>query len=533
MACLREVFMDSCIILIKKQRFWFEVGLVGIVMLLWLPQMLEVHPLTSLGDEGVIAQSALRIIRGEIPFKDFFTGLAPGESYWIAIFFKIFGVSFITLRLSAFVSMAISLIASVLILKRLKIDSFNSYLLLISFAAFFGGPYWFIASHHWLSLAFCLMSLFLLLKDGHGISCKVQYYFSGVTAGCAAFTLQHKGLLWIFFATVAILYLSQARERVRLYFFWYGVLSFLLPFIIYFSFMVGFYEVFYDLFIYNLLHYNTISAHRGATIFSDLLLNFKNINSFDNFIFTPSAVFKLLIWNVGYVGRVVIHFLPVFSVFLLVKVWRSNFLRENVNTSLLVFFFLAIYLSSFHRIHETTLVYSAVSGLLLLVYLRTLMRKGLFEKAVSTVISFMLVVFFITATGFSMLAFFSQQTSVSTPMGEMHFSYENEARDFREITDFLSERVRLGEQFFAYRYLAFFYFSLNAHNPTPYDILVYPINTQEQLTKAEDLLDENMCRWVLWDYSPLFLTSLGKYIAQNYNIYIKNASFALLERKSE
>ena len=49
-------------------------------------------------DEGVILVGAERILKGQIPSRDFFTQYTPGQVYTLAALFKIFGISFITER---------------------------------------------------------------------------------------------------------------------------------------------------------------------------------------------------------------------------------------------------------------------------------------------------------------------------------------------------------------------------------------------------------------------------------------------------
>lgn len=44
-------------------------------------------------DEGVIFQGALRILRGELPYRDFFSAYTPGSYYLYALLFRVFGPS--------------------------------------------------------------------------------------------------------------------------------------------------------------------------------------------------------------------------------------------------------------------------------------------------------------------------------------------------------------------------------------------------------------------------------------------------------
>ncbi|MDG5467845.1 hypothetical protein P9J64_05835 [Deltaproteobacteria bacterium IMCC39524] len=506
--------------------------LVVMTSLSWLPYLLEVNPRISFGDEGVVAQGALRIFRGEIPYKDFFISSTPGVLYWTAIFFEIFGPTFLALRLSAFFSMFLVLSLSTLILWRVGVRNTSSILCVISFLAFFGGPYWFIASHHWVSNAFCLMSLLFLLTETGAKHQALSWFLAGATGGLAALTIQHKGFFWVIFASAALLLYRQECKASRLLLFWAGVLVVMLPVLAFFSFQVGPQELFYDLVSHNLLNYNKLDAHKGGAIFRDLVTNFKNINNFDSQRLTFNSFFNILVWNVGYVARVLVHLLPFFTLLALIA-WIARVKKVNFKAVLLICFFGAFYFSSLHRIHETTFVFAAPSALLLLVYLKhNLGYQGssIIKATVNISLVFATIVFCITAAGFELKTVISRKTVVATHVGNLHFVYPNEAKSVQTVVDFFSDRLN-GEYLFAYKYLAFYYFLLDAKNPTPYDLLVYPASSQEQLDRAESLLKDSNCRWILWDMSTMLDTSIGRYIATQYAIRESLGDVSILERK--
>src|SRR6266568_6076225 len=51
-------------------------------------------------DEGILLQGGLRILDGQIPYRDFFSFYTPGSFYLLAGAFKVFGDSFVVARLS-------------------------------------------------------------------------------------------------------------------------------------------------------------------------------------------------------------------------------------------------------------------------------------------------------------------------------------------------------------------------------------------------------------------------------------------------
>jgi hypothetical protein len=55
-------------------------------------------------DDGTLLCGAERIIHGQVFARDFFEVMGPGTFYWLAIFFKLFGVTFLASRICLFIS---------------------------------------------------------------------------------------------------------------------------------------------------------------------------------------------------------------------------------------------------------------------------------------------------------------------------------------------------------------------------------------------------------------------------------------------
>src|SRR5579859_7462105 len=51
------------------------------------------------GDQGILIDEAVRILHGQVFARDFFEVVGPGTFYWLALFFKLFGVSFFVTRI--------------------------------------------------------------------------------------------------------------------------------------------------------------------------------------------------------------------------------------------------------------------------------------------------------------------------------------------------------------------------------------------------------------------------------------------------
>jgi predicted membrane-bound mannosyltransferase len=113
------------------------------------------------GDEGTFLTGAVRVAEGQIPFRDFFEAPGPGSFYWLALFFKLFGTSFLTAR----ISLALTTVCTALLMYFLTRRLTNRYSVMpaIFFLATSFGPVWPAVSHHHDSDLFALLSFTALL----------------------------------------------------------------------------------------------------------------------------------------------------------------------------------------------------------------------------------------------------------------------------------------------------------------------------------------------------------------------------------
>ncbi|WPD21677.1 MAG: hypothetical protein SD837_15895 [Candidatus Electrothrix scaldis] len=72
----------------------------------------------GLYDEGIVLTGADRILKGDIPYRDFWTIYTPGQYYTLAFLFKVFGSSILVERIyDIFVKAAISVLSFVIVLQ--------------------------------------------------------------------------------------------------------------------------------------------------------------------------------------------------------------------------------------------------------------------------------------------------------------------------------------------------------------------------------------------------------------------------------
>src|SRR6185369_12971082 len=69
-------------------------------------------------DEGIVLQGAERILRGEVPYRDFFSFYTPGSFYLVAFLFRFVGDSLVVARLSLAVAGAACSVITYLLARR-------------------------------------------------------------------------------------------------------------------------------------------------------------------------------------------------------------------------------------------------------------------------------------------------------------------------------------------------------------------------------------------------------------------------------
>ncbi|HUQ89348.1 MAG TPA: glycosyltransferase family 39 protein [Vicinamibacterales bacterium] len=153
---------------------------------------------TNLLDEGSTAAQALRIIHGDLIYRDFFTVVTPASYYTVASLFQIFGASLIVLRWTALVTGLAILLITLTVARRLMVWPFAAAAGL--FTTVWG---WFLVTPNFYSLEAALLSLIALACYVHGAGAPAApkrlreggrwIVFAGIATGLTALTKQNVG----------------------------------------------------------------------------------------------------------------------------------------------------------------------------------------------------------------------------------------------------------------------------------------------------------------------------------------------------
>lgn len=517
----------------KNLHYWLIFGIVSLVILSWVPYLQILSEGPSYGDEGLIAQSAYRIYQGQVPFRDFFSAITPGSYYWSSFFMKAFGPTFLALRLSALAAVAIVLAGTMLVIRRFGTISTGPYLVASSYLAYYGGPYWFVASHHWVSVALCIVSFLLLLPSDDKIPSHARIVAAGVAASAAAFSMQHQGVLWMLSATAGIWAFPKVSRKSSIIWFWGGVLLFALPVAFLFIAAAGWQTVSYDLIQFPLKQYHKMEGHRG-TIIQYIQEVWQQITSAWHYRSSLLDLVRIIAWNLGFVGHIMVHLLPFIGLAALASLWKTR-VYSSAQLGCLTGFYVAMYLTSLNRLSDTSLGFAAPSAVIAVALSLDATRQanlpwqklGLYAGRI------WILLFTAIATAYFAFTVLSPKATTFTPAGPVLSLYSGEHETLQGVDAFFRTDWQQNEPIFCYPYSPIFYFLFHADNPTPYDTLTYPMHTQAQLEESLAILEKRHCRWIIWNASQLGDNSFDLFLSGNFTIKAKFKYAAILERQAK
>ena len=143
---------------------------------------------TNLLDEGSTAAQAMRIVNGELVYRDFFTVVTPGSYYTVAWLFRMFGESLMVLRWAALVTGLGILLITLTVGRRVMVWPFAAAAGLLT--TVWG---WFMVTPNFYSLEAALLSLVALACYVYGAPSWRWMIAAGIAAGATAMVKQNVG----------------------------------------------------------------------------------------------------------------------------------------------------------------------------------------------------------------------------------------------------------------------------------------------------------------------------------------------------
>jgi len=426
--------------------------------------------------EGLLVYGAVRVIHGQVFARDFFEVVGPGTFYWLALFFKLFGVTFVAARTCLFVT-SLGTGSAMYFLSR-RICRRYQILPCILLAGTYFGTLWPTISHHVDSNCFALLSVVCMTvwqdrrKDG-------LLFAAGALAGATTCFLQQKGLL-LLLALLLWLWVQRRRRSTSLSSLGAvtgGYLSVVGLILVYFWSQHALWDLFYANVVWPSGHYSAVNVVPYAQgIIRDC---------WDHFVIAKSG-FR---WTIVTAAVLITPFLFVAALPALLPALAAR-CRCNTMRPEIVLYWLcgwALWLSEIHRKDIGHLVFGSPLLMILCIYYLEQYRVKVADLALQ-----ILAISAACLAGFNLFLALSAHP-LATRVGSVAV-FKN-----IPVLALLDDKVAPGEEIFAYPYCPMYYFLSATTNPTRYGGLVYNFNTRSQFEEVVRVLEQRRVKYVLWD----------------------------------
>jgi 4-amino-4-deoxy-L-arabinose transferase-like glycosyltransferase len=426
-------------------------------------------------DEGLLVSGALRVAHGQVFARDFFEIVGPGTFYWLALFFKLFGVTFFAERICLFIT-SIGTAFLMYWLSR-KICSQYRELPCIVLAGTYFGIIWPTISHHIDSNLFALLSVaFAVLW--HDKRRSSLLFATGALAGLTTCFLQPKGIL-LLLALVIWLVLLRIRESAPLAstgFLVGGYVATVGLMLLYFWSQHALWDLIYANYLWPSKHYaaaNVVPYAQG--VFRDYWESWA----------APTSTVR---WTAVTASVLVIPFIFVAILPALLPVlglWKS---RQAQKPEVILYWLCgwALWFAEVHRKDICHLVFGSPLLIILCVYYLAMSggagRLMLRVLAVGSV-SLAVLNFFLVLSAHPM------PTRVGTVM-----VFKSDP-----ALAFLDNHVAPGQEIFVYPDAPIYYYLSATRNPTRWSGLGYNYNSPSDFQEVVQVLEQRRVRYVVWD----------------------------------
>jgi hypothetical protein len=239
----------------RRRNLWWLLSVGVVTAALCLPFLRTVY---WLGDEGILLHGAERILHGSRLYADFFEFLPPGGFVLTAAWFRIAGISILSARSLAILTIVGIACFTYLACQRVSKNAPLSALFTIGWVVMSQGA-WTVVSHHWFTTLFSMIAAWAALSSiedgGRGLRWPL---IAGAAAGMAAMVMETQGALVMTAALLASWYPWQRPAGLVAYLFGCALAPVGL-----FAYMVGSHTLvsaFKDVILFPAEHYASIQG---------------------------------------------------------------------------------------------------------------------------------------------------------------------------------------------------------------------------------------------------------------------------------
>jgi 4-amino-4-deoxy-L-arabinose transferase-like glycosyltransferase len=477
------------------------------------------------GDEGLLVSGAVRIVHGQVFARDFFEVVGPGTMYWLALFLKLFGVTFVATRISLF-AMSLATALAMYFLSRRVCSRYQVLPIILLVGTYFGSS-WPAVSHHVDSNCFALLAVACVIVwlDKRKA---VLLSLAGALAGATTCCFQPKGIL-LLFALLVWLWVQHRRKSASLSWLWAvagGYVSVVALMLAYFWSRHALWDLFYVNVLWPSQHYSAVNVVPYAQGI---------IHYYWDHFHIAKAGFR---WTIVIASILIAPFLLVAALPALLPALAARSLRNRIPSEVVLYWLCgsALWLSEFHRKDICHLVFGSPLLMILCVYYLQQYRAKVADLA--------LQILAISATclaAFNLFLVLSARP-VATRVGSVALLKSD------PVLTLLQSTAAPGEEIFAYPYCAMYYFLSATLNPTRYAAIMYDFNTPSQFEEVVTVLDQRRVRYVVWNKgfeknAKTFFPGMKKlrddeliiepYLKSHYKVVWADTETQLMERNDE
>ena len=447
-------------------------------------------------DEGIVLQGAQRLLRGEAPYRDFFSFITPGSYYLLAGLFKIFGSSLLVGRTALVFSGGVFSVVTYLLARRVCLRW--SALLTAAIVTVSCMPYRFLVLHNWDSTLWACLAVYCavrLLEFPHWI----WAFGAGSFASLTFLFEQSKGAglilgLGVGFLAVAVLDRQKTSiNRATVAGAMIGLAWPLMATFAYFSAVHGLSSMLAD-WLWPLRHYHV--PNRVPYGFQDL----------------SDGTREMLLNGGPWVVRVVtwltlspcflVPVLPLIAVGLLaywsVQMWRRRAAQKKCAHYILMSATLAGLLFSVVIVRADIIHFMYLEPLFAVVLAWIIDGRDIPSqtfRAAQPVLNAFLAAAFLAMSMALLIRTVNAPYEMETRRGLVRMPGQD------TVVEYVQQHVGAGETILVYPYLPLYYYLTATYSPSRYEYLQPGLHTVEQSREMLSQLDSRRVRAVLFEPS--------------------------------
>jgi hypothetical protein len=476
-------------------------------------------------DEGTLLVGAARVAHGQVFARDFFELMGPGTFYWLAAFFKTFGIDILARSICLFVA-SFGTALAMFFLGRQVCASRSKLPLLILAGCYFGAA-WPGISHHVDSNFFGLAAVACVML-WHRRRNNILLLLAGILAGITTCVFQPKGLL-IQCAFLLWLWIDSRRLKpplAALAILTTGYAAILAMALLYFWSQGALGSLIYANFTFVSQHYSSVNHVAYAQ------------GILKDYWFFWIAVFGGSVWAVALAAVLIVPLLFVAALPLIALLMAARYPWKSVTPEILLCSLAgaAAFAAEMHRKDIYHLVFGAPLLILLCIHVLSRSHTRLAKASLR-----ILAVSSVCLMSYNWLIVAAASHPTPSRAGTVRLFGSD------PVLKYLLEHSASGEDIFVYPYSPTYYFLSATTNPTRYSILMYNYNLPSQFHEVVAELEQKHVRLVVWDTGfnakvnvQVFPGNLPAnpadlivepYLASHYRVLQQYGDIQILERK--